>query len=183
MCRTGACLSYFILSKEMSLITISRSVARQVRSVLRRAGLMKGRHGNPAALRITAGAEGICLAAALPEIAVEYREPGDWPPTAFVLPVDVLASVEGRDDSDVTFLPQETDSKVIVRWTDRRVPKEEMVPRLDTVDLPAVPPVAERWEANEANLVTALRDAMATRDPESARFALGWSSFAVPTES
>jgi hypothetical protein len=155
------------------MITITRSMARQLRAVLRRAGLTKGRHGNPAALRFNANADGLTLAASRIDVAIEYRHPGQFPVSQFALPMDVLAVVEGRDDGLVTFTPSDTGSTVTVRWTDRGVAKEQVFETLILADLPPVPGLPERWADNDASLITALNDAMATRDAESTRFALG----------
>jgi hypothetical protein len=155
------------------VITITRSMARQLRSVLRRAELLKGRHGNPAALRFIAGPDGLILAASKLDVAIEYRHPGQYPAARFALPVDVLAGVEGRDEGPVTFTPHGDGSAVTVRWTDRGVAKEQAFETLIFDDQPPVPSWPERWETSEPRLISALRDAMATRDADSTRFALG----------
>ncbi len=153
------------------MITITRSVARQLRNVLRRAKLLKGPHGRDIGLRFSTGPEGLCLAAACAELAIEYRQPGALPVSECAIAADTLTRLEGRDDSPVTFTLDDATWQVTIRWTDRGVANQDVVPTLNIAELPPVPKAPERWTDSEPRLIPAFRDAMATRDSGSTRFA------------
>jgi hypothetical protein len=76
------------------LITITRSLARLLRTVLRKAGLGKVDSQADAFVHAASDSHGLRLRVAGPEVGIEYRQHGAFPTTTFVLPVEVLATVD-----------------------------------------------------------------------------------------
>ncbi len=96
-------------------------LARLLRAVLRKAGLGKSGAQPDAFVHVSADHEGLRLRAAGSEVAVEYRQPGEFPTAAIVLPVEVLATIEGRTQEPVTLMP--ADGQVSLSFTERGVPQ------------------------------------------------------------
>lgn len=99
------------------LITIPRSLVRQVRAVFRRVMHPSARTPAPP-VQLSADATGLTIRAASHDAAVEYRLPGTYTPTDIRLPFDFLEDCEGRTDEPVTIEADGKD-KVQVQWRDR----------------------------------------------------------------
>ncbi len=153
------------------MVTITRSLARLLRAVLRKAGLGKSGSQPDAFVHVSADNERLRLRVAGPEVAVEYRQPGEFDTAAFVLPVEVLAVIEGRTQEPVT-LDASDPGRLIISFSDHGVP--QLLAR--TIDRkakqPAWPELPANYAENADDLWPALRDAVATTDREPTRYAL-----------
>ena len=148
------------------MITVSRSLVRQLRAVFRRALGMIGREAGPNLL-LAAGPDGLRVQARNMLAAVEHHTPGDFPVEQLHLPFAFLADCEGGKAEPVV-LEQEC-GRVAAQWSDNKIPQvvqyDSTLP--DDPPFPAVPsPMAEiDW-----GLWRALAEAMETTDPLPARF-------------
>jgi hypothetical protein len=106
------------------VICIARSRARALRALFRRSTLDLAPRGPAPPLVLRADPDaGLRVRFQHDAPAVEHLVPGG-PRTAetIAVPLDVLADVEGRDDTPVTFgavAPERT----LVRWQDRGIPQ------------------------------------------------------------
>jgi len=150
------------------LITITRTLARQLRAVIRRA-LNVSVRGASTTVCFRAGPEGLRIRAAGSEAAVEYHAEGDLPPEEITIPLDILAQCEGRRDDEVTF--ERGDRQVTVRWTDDGVPQLVQCDALESGSFPMDSNAGPVTAENPPHLLTALADAMDTADRESTRYA------------
>ena len=154
------------------MITITRSLARKFRSLLRRAGLGKHEGQSDAFVHVVVDSTGLRLRAAGADIALEYRQPGELPAESLVVPVDALAIVEGRTHDTVT-IESSGPNRVTISWIDRGVP--QMIDRAIPATLkdPTWPELPTTFTANPPELWTALRQGIASTDRASSRYALG----------
>lgn len=153
------------------MITITRSLARQFRALLRKARLGKIAGQPDALLSITTGDDGLRLRVAGADVAIEYHRPGSFQSENFLLPVDLLADVEGRSADPVT-LELGRRGDVNVSWTDRGVPQLVAQANCRPPKHLAWPELPSSCTANPPELWQALRQAVATSDQESSRYAL-----------
>jgi len=154
------------------LITITRSLARKFRALLRRAGLGKHEGQSDAFVHIIADSTGLRLRSAGADIALEYRQPGELPAESLAIPVEALAIVEGRSDDAVT-IESSDPNRVTIGWTDRGVP--QLLDRTIPAEFkePTWPELPTTFTANPAELWMALRQEIASTDRASSRYALG----------
>jgi hypothetical protein len=119
--------------ENLTLIRLSRCRPRQPRALFRRSILDLAPRGPapPLILQTDPGA-GLRVRFRHDALAVEQLVPGG-PRTAemIAVPFDVLADVEGRDDTPVTFEATSPD-RTRVRWQDRGIPqaREHTVPSI-----------------------------------------------------
>ena len=110
------------------MITITRRTARTLRAVFRRS-VLGITHRSPIP-PLVLHAEGTHLRAQYQydSLAVEYVEPGSYRPLDSIpVPLDVLADIEGRDDSPVVFEAAEPD-RTVIRWQDHGIPQVREYP-------------------------------------------------------
>jgi hypothetical protein len=179
--RAAAALPSTTILGTRSVITINRSLARQLRAVYRRAGIKATVPGYR--LEFRTGPDGLCAQIAQNSVAIRFQQPHAV--TAEEIPAeeiaaeeiivagDLLADCEGRSDDPVQLELQGKSSKTVrATWTDGRVPQVgcyDAVPRNKTL----FPELPAEFATVEAGLWQALRDATKSTDRESARFALG----------
>jgi len=152
------------------LITITRSLAREIRPVFRRALLGSSRGPGPAVV-LEAGPNGLIIQAKTSQTAIVHHVPGEFPSERFLVPFQFLTDCEGRGKEPV-ILERHKDGKVTAQWTDGSVPQ---LLEYDHVDgkKSRFPPMPKESTANDSRLLDALRDATRTTDPTSARYSLG----------
>ncbi len=85
------------------MVMITRSLARLLRAVLRKTGLGKSGSQPDAFVHVSADNEGLRLRVAGPEVAVEYRQPGEFGTAAFMLPGRGPGIIDGLTQEPVTF--------------------------------------------------------------------------------
>jgi hypothetical protein len=161
----------FISKQGVTMVTITRSLARLLRAVLRKAGLGKSGPQPDAFVYVSADNEGQRLRVAGPEVVVEYRQSGEFASAEFVLPVEVLATIEGRTQEPVVLEPAEP-GRIAISFSERGVPQllDRNIDR--TLKQPTWPELPTTYAENSADLWPALRDAVATTDREPTRYAL-----------
>ena len=85
---------------KLPMIEIPRSLARHLSAVVR-SSIRKPYYPHPPVVDFHADAEGLRVRVVQGEVAVEYRQPGLLIPATATLPLDALATIEGRDDCPV----------------------------------------------------------------------------------
>ena len=152
------------------MITLTRNQARQIRAVFRRCGI-KPKIGLEQRPRFIADSNGLRIRARVMDVAVEYHLPGEFSNEEFSLPVDFLKACEGNRDEPVS-IESRPRNKVVASWLDGGVPQQLQfdgkVPKRE-LEFPKIP---EEFAAAGDDLWVALRDATATADSQSIRFAL-----------
>lgn len=149
------------------MVSISRSLARDLRAVFRR--LSPGRAGPHPVIELVGGRDGLCVRGLTEEVVAEYRRPGPLPEARVVVPLDALADCSGRDDSPVTFRTA-TGGKVEARWSQGGVPQSREYD--GPASVPVFPDSPDTFADNPQELLTALDHAAQVAPKESARFAL-----------
>jgi len=150
------------------VITITRSLARQLRAVFLRALRLSSRDAGPN-LFLTAGPGGLRVQAQNTFAAVEHHMPGEFSAEQVNLPFAFLADCAGTKAEPVT-LEQESSTKIIAQWSDRKIPQ---LVRYDVTsgDIPDFPAVPAMMAENDGSLWQALAAAMETTDPTPIRLA------------
>ncbi len=149
------------------MITVTRSLARQLRATFRR--LFNARGSGPA-LTFTAGPEGLSVRVKSSDAAIEYLVPGDFSPDTFTIPIEVLDDFDGRKEDPVR-LERISKEHVTAEWQDGGVPQMVRYNALEAVD--GFPPLPETFVQNPPSLWHALKEAGDTTDPDSIRYAIG----------
>jgi hypothetical protein len=152
------------------LITVPRFILKRFRTLCRRGGLHKYRASNGPVVTLIGGPAGYRMNAASPDVAIEYRHPDPCDAETIRLPLDALEACEGRDDAPV-MIEARSGGGASLSWVDRGVPRQSEVeqPQPGTVAFPDTPTT---FTPNEPGLWPALRDAVATTDESSTRYAL-----------
>jgi hypothetical protein len=155
--------------ESLLMIQITRNLARQLRSVLRRA-LNLTSHGLQPAVVFESGPDGLRIRCHSDQAAVEYYQPGKLAPERIVAPIDLLADCEGRKEEPLTLDVEGT--SVLASWRDGSIPQiaRYETPRGKQGPFPELP---GNLTANEPRLRPALQDAASTTNPEYWRYALG----------
>src|SRR5437762_10902479 len=83
------------------MISVTRNLARQLRSVLRRAGTSKN---NRPTLQLESNGRDLFVRAQLSSISIEYREDSTQDIETLLLPVEALELFEGKSTESVTFV-------------------------------------------------------------------------------
>ena len=103
------------------MITITRSLARQLRAVFRRAGLKpRGTLGPPVLFK--AGPEGLRIRAMMPDVAIEYHLPGEYPADELTVALELLDDCQGKRDEPVT-LESRPKKRTFASWRDGDIPQ------------------------------------------------------------
>lgn len=154
------------------MVTITRSLVRQLRSIYRRVGIKPTVH-HPTYLALETNASGLTIRARAPEIMVEYHQPGDMSAEHLLVPIEILADFEGAKPDPVVLERHGTD-KVTATWTDRSIPQLVEYQLANGNDIPQFPEPPETLIENAPELWQALRDASQSTDSASSRYALGY---------
>ena len=154
------------------MITITRCKARMLRTIFRRVALGI-RHRSPLP-PLVLHAEGSHLRAhyRYDSLAVEYVETGSYHPLDSIpVPLDVLAEIEGRDDSPVVFEAMEPD-RTDIRWHDHGIPQIRRCPVTPSGNIEPFSEVPTGWNAAPAGFLAALAEASEICTEEATRYAL-----------
>jgi hypothetical protein len=150
------------------LIEITRSLARKLRTVFRRAS----RRSSTLSQYVSFDAHGDGLRTRLHhgEVLVEYQQSGVFPTEAVILPLDALGDFEGKCETPVA-LEQAQDKTVRVRWNEGVVPQEKEygVPTSNPLD--KYPDLPGKMTVNDPTLLRALADAKDSAAREEAKYA------------
>ena len=155
--------------RNRTLITITRSLARQLRAVFRHA-LGTSPRGTAPAVSVCADETGTCIRAKAFDAAVEYHSPGNHPSEEMLLPGEFLADCEGCKEEPVT-LEKQSDGQVAVNWRDASVPMLTQYAAPEAQRGGQFPASPAKLTENPPCLLSALAQAMETTDPDCSRFA------------
>lgn len=153
------------------MLTIPRSQFHRFLSVARRAGLVRRAAGFGQRLLIVAEPDRVVLTAFSHSVAVDLTIAGQFRPERFEIPLEPLSVSRGRS-TDVMTLRRISEDRVALQWTDDQIPR---VVEYDTKSSSASPKLPDRPEtlaANDPELWTAFRDAVAIAADERTRFAI-----------
>jgi hypothetical protein len=153
------------------MIEISRTLARQLKAVLRKAVPAGAPRGQRTPLVLHAGRDGLRVCAHHPEVAVAYHLPEPRPPDVIALPGAALDDFEGGKDTAVT-LENVGPGSVQARWDDAGVPQAREYAAPDVETLPPFPEEPGRKFPVDTALLKALDDAAHTAAREGVRFAV-----------
>ena len=155
------------------MITITRLLARQLRSVFRSSGVHSRSHspiGPPVVFQ--AGPEGLRVRAHKYDLAVEYHQPGALPVDEIIVPRDFLDDSEGGKDEPVT-LENGSDGHVVAQWREKGTPQLLAIRYPSQKDIPVFAGLPATFASNGPEFLTALAEASEVTDRESTRYALG----------
>ncbi len=153
------------------MVTITRSWARLLRAVLRKAGLGKSGPQLETFVHVSTDDEGLQLRVAGPGVIVEYRQPGEFAIAEFMLPLEALTIIEGRTQEPVT-LDGSYQGPIAIPFAEHGVPRLLERTIEGKTQPTAWPELPTAYAENSPELWPALRDAVATTDREPTRFAL-----------
>jgi len=153
------------------MIQFARSLARQLRAVLRKAGpIGMGRSPRPP-LVLQADKDGLRVRANYIEVGVEFRLPGIRPADIITLLAEALDDFEGRKE-DVITLENVGPGIVQARWDDGGVPQVRDYTAPVKEDLSLFPEEPKKLFPVDTAILKALDDAAQTAAKEGVRFAL-----------
>jgi hypothetical protein len=129
------------------MITLTRRQARCLSGVFRRP-ILGTAHQGPIPPLILSVEEGQLRARhRYGAIAVEHAGPSAWPSSGSVsLPLEALADLGGRDDSNVA-LEAAVGDRTVVRWSDRGIPQSRQYPVATIEGLPPFPEPPRSWSS------------------------------------
>jgi hypothetical protein len=150
------------------MIEITRKLARQFRSVVRRAMNVTGPRFQPA-IDLLTGPDGLRIRARSIDAAVEYHQPGERPAEQLTASYDLLADCEGRKEEPVKLEGQ--GRHVMASWREGAVLQQARYERPENKvkEWPAVP---DKLLPINSRLWHALEDAADNTDQDSPRYAL-----------
>jgi hypothetical protein len=154
------------------LITITRHVARRLRSVFRRSALGIAHRGAIPPLVLHAEGRRLRAQYRYEGLAVEHVEPRGSPQLDSIpVPLEALADVEGREVSEVEIESVDTD-RIVVRWRGRGIPRSREYPVTPFGRVAVFPATPADWSTVPAGLLDALAEAAGICTDDSARYAL-----------
>lgn len=148
------------------MVTITRLLARTLRTVFRRAGI---KPGPTAGLLFQMVGEDLVIQACSNVAAVQYKVPAIDQTQRFVAPLEILESVEGRTTDPVT-LTHQPDGRVRIEWTDRGIPQMLMHNEPGKDEAFLEPPT--ELTSCPAGFLQSLHDAAVCADRDTVRYAL-----------
>ena len=151
------------------MIEITRSLARQLKTIFRRAITESGRGVVNQPVLLHAGSDGLRIRIASHEAAAEYHDPSLREPDAVYIPFDLLKDCEAKND-DVVQVEMAAGDRLLATWNDHHVPqmKQYDIPSRETF----FPDWPDAFTDNPPDLAGALHAAMETASPESTRYSL-----------
>ena len=153
------------------MIQITRALARQIRTVLRKAApLGSGRNYRPS-LSLHAGPNGMQIRGHHEEVAVELHLPGPCASDTIVLSHAALEDIQSRQDSLVTITAKNAEC-VQARWEWSGVAQCRDYDTVGIDKLPPFPVEPKRFAALGKSVLQSLDDAVQTADRNNIRSAL-----------
>lgn len=150
------------------MIQITRLIARQLRSIVKRAF---NRH--LPVLTFRSGDEGLFIEVQGVNFALQYHDPRPQDREHLLLPLNVLEDVQGSKAEPV-YLNTRRPGVLGASWQDRDVVRDLEYDAPEPVaDAKPFPPLPAKFTENPPEFLIALRDAYETTDFESKRYALG----------
>ena len=150
------------------MLTFSRQLAKQVRSVFRRALQISASQADQV-VWLVADDTGLRICAQSWRAIIEYHLPCTTMTCSIPVTMEALAACEGTKSDELVRVEKLDDETVALRWDDHSIPQSfQLDARKLQSDTPATLP--EAWASNPPRLLAALSDAMkivptdATRD-------------------
>ncbi len=153
------------------MITITRLLARQLRTVFRRV-LNITPKGVVYPIVLDAGPNGLCVRALNHKSAVEYRQRGNLDTEQFSLPFQFLVDCEGRKDDPVT-IEALSKKQFAASWQDGNVPQVVRYEQAESHIKEEFPALPDMPAENPPELLSALHNASETSDSQATRYAIG----------
>src|SRR5439155_8332470 len=157
--------------KEITVIEIPRTLARDFRTVLRRAVMTEAPRGSWPLVCCRAGKEGLVLEAEQVGVALRYQADEPRPEEHIAFRPNLLAEIEGRSDTPVA-LEEVGPGKGRARWATNG---ESLVRDFDTIkpdSLPPFPILPKQFTPQPPEFLTALDEAARTAARDTARYSL-----------
>ena len=151
------------------MIEITRSLARQLKTIFRRAITESGRGTVHQPVLLHAGPEGLRIRIASGEVAVEYHDPQPRESDAAYIPFDVLKDCEAKSN-DAVQIELAAGDQVMATWNDGHVPNMKQYDISSREHF--FPDWPEAFTENPPELADALHAAMETASHESSRYSL-----------
>jgi len=152
------------------LLTLSRQLAKHIRSVIRRA-LQISPSQTGQVVWLIADDTGLRVRAQNHHGIVEYHQPGTSPAESIAVSIEALAACEGSKADEAVSIERRADGQVVLRWEDHGVPQQF---QFDAKTLHPDPPPAlpEAWGSNPPSLLGALDIAMRMTATSATRVAI-----------
>ncbi len=153
------------------MLTFSRQLAKQIRSVFRRA-LQISASQTDQTIWLVADDSGLRIRAQNWRATAEYHlsgSPGTAKSESLPVTMEALAACEGTKTDEPVSVERLADDTVVLSWNDRSIPQSF---RLDAKKLrpDPVPVLPEKWGNNSPRLLTALNDAMKIVPADATRY-------------
>ena len=151
-------------------MNFSRQLAKQIRSVFRRALQISGSQTDQV-VWLVADDSGLRIRAQSHRGIAEYHLPGAATPGSIPVTMEALAACEGTKADESVSVERRADGVVALNWNDRGVPQHF---QFDATKLHAEPPPAlpETWGSNPPSLLAAMDEAMRIAPADATRFAI-----------
>lgn len=154
------------------MLTITRALARRLRSMFQRAGICKVGQTADCYVHFHAGPAGLVVQAQGAPVSVAYHDPEPRDPGELLVPFDALIHWEGRGQ-DLVALEISDRGRLVATWTERGLPQ-----LMDLEPGPASAGTAfleipNEFTVNGPELLLALRNAIPVTDQTAGRYALG----------
>ena len=152
------------------MLTFSRQLAKQIRSVFRRA-LQISASQTDQTVWLVADDTGLRVRAQNERAIIEYHLPSVVTPDSISITMEALAACEGTKTVESVSVERLADETVVLRWDNHSIPQSFQLDakKLHAAPAPALP---ETWMSNPPRLLTALSDAMKIVPTDATRFAI-----------
>jgi len=162
--------TFHLFNARCHVIIITRSMARLVRAVFRKALGLTARDRLTAVL-VESGAEGLLFKARTHNLAAEYHVPGQHPAETLTISIELLQDCEGCKDEPVQ-LNRIGKGTIEAQWQDGAIPQTRQYESGRTAEvLKDFPGSPADWAENSHELLAALKDAADTADQSAVRYA------------
>ena len=152
------------------MLTFSRQLAKQIRSVFRRA-LQISTSQTDQVVWLVADDTGLRICAQSWRAIIEYHLPCKPTPCSIPVTMEALSACEGTKPDELVRVEKLGDETVALRWDDHSIPQSFQLDarKLQSDTPPAVP---ETWASNPPRLLAALSDAMKIVPTDATRYAI-----------
>jgi hypothetical protein len=153
------------------MIEITRQLASQFRTVMRKAMPFGSPRNTKTTLALHADGGGLRLRAFMPDVALELHVSGARTSEVVLLPGEALADFESKAKTTVT-LESVDDSSVEARWDDGGVPQVRSYTSPDPEKVPPFPEMPSKMVALPAKFLKVLDDATSIASHDRMRYAV-----------
>ncbi len=152
------------------MLTVSRLLAKQIRSVFRRA-LQISASQIDQAVWLVGDDSGLRIRAQNWRATAEYHLLGAVATESIPVTMEALTAFEGAKLDEIVTVERGPDGMVVLCWTDRSIPQSF---QLDAKQIRAdqTPASPEAWASNPPRLLNALNDSMKIAPPDATRYAI-----------